>query len=46
MVFSVGQLLGHQSVLGATVRPSLGLTFVQPEPDDGAVVLFAHAAHC
>ena len=37
---SVGQLVGHQLIMGSTVRASLGLAFVQPEPDDSTVVLF------
>lgn len=36
----MGQLVGYQLVMGSTVRASLGLAFVQPEPDDSTVVLF------
>ena len=32
--------------MGSTVRPSLGRTFVQTEPGDGAVVLCTDAVRC
>jgi hypothetical protein len=41
----VGQLVGHQLVMGSTVWASLSLAFVQPEPDDSTVVLFTDAAY-
>lgn len=41
----MGQLVGYQLVMGSTVRASLGLAFVQPEPDDSTVVLFTDTAH-
>ena len=42
---SVGQLVWHQLVMGSTAGAALGLAFVQPEPDDRAVVFFTDAAH-
>ena len=30
----MGQLVGHQLVMGSTPRTWLGPAFVQPEPDD------------
>lgn len=41
----MAQLVGHQLVMGSTAGASLGLAFVQPKPDDGAVILFTDAAH-
>lgn len=37
---SVGQLVGDEFVVGAAGRAALRLPFVQPEPNDAAVVLF------
>ena len=31
--------------MGSTARVLLGLALVQPEPDDGSIVLFTDAAH-
>lgn len=31
--------------MGSTAGASLGLAFVQPEPDDSTVVFFTDAAH-
>lgn len=42
----MGQLVGHQLLMGSTSRTWLGLAFVQPEPDDstfsihGSTVVF------
>lgn len=36
----MGHLMRHQLVVGPTGWAALWLTFVQPEPDDGTVVLF------
>lgn len=43
---SVGQLVGQQLIMDSTARASLGLSFVQPEPDDGTIVLFTDASLC
>lgn len=37
---SVGQLVGDEFVVGAAGRAALRLPFVQPEPNDAAVVFF------
>ena len=37
----VGQLVGHQLVVGSAGRAALGLPLVEPEPHHGRVVLFA-----
>lgn len=34
----MGELVGHQLVMGATGRAALGLALVKPEPDHGRVV--------
>lgn len=41
----MGQLVRHQLIVGSIARASLGLTYVQPGPDDSTVVLFTNAAH-
>ena len=42
---SVGQLVGHQLIMGSTAWAPLSLAFVQSKRDDGTVVLFTDAAH-
>lgn len=36
----VGELVGHQFVVGATGWAALGLTLMKPEPNHGCVVFF------
>lgn len=37
--------MGHQLVMGFTIRAMLGLAFVWPELGDSSLVLFTDAAH-
>lgn len=36
----VGELMGHQFVVGTTRQTALGLTLMKPEPNHGCVVFF------